>query len=342
MTMRVLAVTNMYPTPADPAYGAFVASQMSSVSDAGHAVEVDFIDGREGTFEYAKAIPRLSRLAHSGRFDLVHAHYGLSGFVAAFQPLPLVVSFCGDDLLGTPNGRGGITAKSRLARSMSRAAAHRATAIVCKSHDLVAALPRESDRRRAQVIPNGVDTGRFMPGSRTAARAQLGIPEGEALVLFPHTPGERRKRHDLAELALDRLRGRGVQARLWVVAGVPHDRMHTYYQAADCLLLTSDWEGSPNAVKEALCCNLPVVSVDAGDVKRWLERVPGCRLAERTAESIAAGLEETLRISATVNGSVVREQVALDVIARRLLSVYAGVLGKSPARSGETALVKEA
>ena len=52
---------------------------------------------------------RVRRLAASANFDVVHAHYGLAGLVAAFQPLPLVVSFCGDDLLGTPDGRGGIT-----------------------------------------------------------------------------------------------------------------------------------------------------------------------------------------------------------------------------------------
>ncbi len=186
---RVLAVTNMYPTPADPGYGAFVAVQMDWVARCGAHVEVESLDRRAGKARYLVGVGRVRRLARTGRFDVVHAHYGLTGFIAAFQSLPLVVSFCGDDLLGTPNARGGITWKSRLQLPLSRYAARRADAIVCKSEELRAALPRARDRARAHVIPNGVNVEEFMPGDRVGARRRLGLDLREALVLFPHTPG---------------------------------------------------------------------------------------------------------------------------------------------------------
>ncbi|HJQ66312.1 MAG TPA: glycosyltransferase, partial [Gemmatimonadales bacterium] len=154
--VRVLALTNMFPTASDPGYGAFVADQMHWVQQCGALVTIDVIDGRAGKWQYVRAITRVRRAARSGQFDVVHAHYGLTGFVATFQPLPLVVSFCGDDLLGTPDGRGGMTLGSRLQRVLSRRAAPRAQAIVCKSEELRAALPIEADRARAHVVPNGV------------------------------------------------------------------------------------------------------------------------------------------------------------------------------------------
>src|SRR6266853_3129199 len=129
--MRALVVTNMYPASDDPSYGIFVATQVQGIADGGVDVRVEFIDGRRNPWRYAEAIRRVRTLATSSGFDLVHAHYGLTGFVASFQPLPLVVSFCGDDLLGTPSARGGITIKSRIIKKLSHFAARRADAIIC-------------------------------------------------------------------------------------------------------------------------------------------------------------------------------------------------------------------
>jgi glycosyltransferase involved in cell wall biosynthesis len=318
----------MYPGPDDPTYGNFVATQMQSIAETGAKVRVEFIDGRRSTWAYGKAIFRIRRLARSGQFDLVHGHYGLSGFVAAFQPLPLVVSFCGDDLLGTPNGRGGITLKSRIARRLSYFAARRADAIICKSEAMRRRLPRPADVARARVIPNGVDTTRFSPGDRLEAREQLGLDAAEHLVLFPHTSAERRKRLDVAQAAVERLQQRGTRARLLIVEGEPPERMPHYYRAADCLLLTSDWEGSPNVVKEALCCDLPVVSVDVGDVRQWLDQVSGSRVVAREPDSIAAALSDLIVDGSRVDGTPVRAALGLPRIAERVMDAYQEALAR--------------
>lgn len=105
--LRVLVVTNMYPSPRHPSYGAFVENQVGSLVRTGVTVEVAFVNGRRTAAAYALAPLRIARLARSGRFDLVHAHYGLTGWVASFHGLPLVVTYHGDDLLGTPRRGGG-------------------------------------------------------------------------------------------------------------------------------------------------------------------------------------------------------------------------------------------
>lgn len=328
--MRVLAVTNMYPAPDDPGFGAFVADQMAWVARSGVQVTLEFIDGRRSKGAYMRGLGRVRRRAVRERFDLVHAHYGLVGFLATFQPLPLVVSFCGDDLLGTPDGNGGITLVSRVQRALSRHAARRAQEIVCKSEELRASLPQSQDRSRAHVLPNGVDTTRFRPGSRAEARRRLGFAQDEKLILFPHTPGVARKRLDRAQAAVAALKPCAGSARLWIVQGVPHEQMPAHYQAADCLLLTSDQEGSPNAVKEALCCDLPVVSVDVGDVRRWIEASPGSVLVATTVEGIAAGLERALSDAAT-DGRRVREELSAERITGRLIDVYRSSIARAGA-----------
>jgi glycosyltransferase involved in cell wall biosynthesis len=320
--LRVLAVTNMYPTEGNPTYGGFVATQMNAIAQAGVRVDVDFVNGRRSDWEYAKGLERVRRAARSGKFDVVHAHYGLCGFICSFQPLPLVISYWGDDLLGSPNGSGGITAKSRLILGISFAAAYRADAINCESEEMRSRLPHSIDRARTHVIPNGVDTSLFCPGSREAARQRLGLDPSEKLVLFPNTPTERRKRLDLAEAAIRLLEGQGIRARLWIVQRVPPRDMPDYFRAADCLLLTSDWEGSPNVVKEAICCDVPVVSVDAGDVRWLLGLTPGSVLVERDPTAIAHGLREVMTGPGRVSGQRVREELAIERLAARIIGVY--------------------
>ena len=322
--MRVLAVTNMYPSAADPVYGSFVARQMRSVVAAGAEVEILFVDGRSGHWAYFAAAFRVASALRRRRFDVVHAHYGLTGFFAGLHRHPLVISFCGDDLLGTPDGRGGIRPISRVARMLSRLAARRADAIICKSQSLRLSLTREADRDRARVIPNGLDVSLFRPGDRARAREGLGVSATERLILFPHSRRESAmKRFDLAEAATAELRRRGYEARLWVVNGVAPDGMPTYYHAADCLLLTSLHEGSPNVVKEALACDLPVVSTDVGDVRRWLELAPGGRLVAADPTSVADGLQETLEGPRSVDGSGVRRLLSQEVVAGAISEVYA-------------------
>lgn len=105
--LRVLVVTNMYPSDDRPSYGSFVREQVESLRALGVRAAVLFIDGRTSRTHYLTGIGRVRRAAR-GAFDVVHAHYGLTGFLAVLQRrLPVVVTLHGDDLLGTPVPRPG-------------------------------------------------------------------------------------------------------------------------------------------------------------------------------------------------------------------------------------------
>jgi glycosyltransferase involved in cell wall biosynthesis len=337
--MLVLFVTNMWPTAERPGAGVFVAAQARSLESLGVTVAVHVIEGHRHPSRYLTDAWRLRSLAHASRFDVVHAHYGLSGWTAAWQDSPLVISFCGDDLLGTQAPGGGLTFKSRMARAMSQWAARRAAGLVCKSPNLRAALWRSEDRDRAEVIPNGVDLTLFHPGSRIEARRKLGIPPHAQVVLFPHNPGQAaQKRFDLAKEAMAALGPRMAEARLLPVAGVPHASMPDFFRAANCLLLTSRSEGSPNVVKEALATGLPVVSVDVGDVAGWLSRVSGCRIVRPAAQELARALEQVLRAGEQVDASPVLPELDERVAARKLVALYERVMTANPGSPTRVAL----
>jgi glycosyltransferase involved in cell wall biosynthesis len=92
--------------------------------------------------------------------------------------------------------------------------------------------------------------------------------------------------------------------------------------ACDALLLTSDVEGSPMVIKEAMACNLPVVSVRVGDVPEVIGGVPGCALAERDPDDIAAKLVEILREPRRSEGRSHIDHLRNENIAAQVIEVF--------------------
>ena len=113
----VLVVTNLWPTKADPSYGSFVKAQMESLRPLGVEFDVLFINGRESKWNYLRGVRQVRSQLRAKRYDLIHAHFGLSGWVARWQfRVPVVVSFMGDDVLGRPTRSGRITLGGHLLR----------------------------------------------------------------------------------------------------------------------------------------------------------------------------------------------------------------------------------
>lgn len=331
MSLSVLVVSNMWPRDTRPGFGAFVAAQVNAIRMEGIQVEVETIEGDLGRSAYLRAIPRINSAVRRLRPDVVHAHFGYTGFSASFHSRPLVVSFCGDDLLGAPGARGVHAIRTALGRKLSQFAARRADGIICKSANLVAALQRPSDRARAHVIPNGVDFQQFSPGDRAAARAALGIDVSRPLVLFPHDPRQRvHKGFALAEQAMALVHRSRPDAELRIVHGRPHRELPAWYRAADCTLLTSLTEGSPNVVKESLACGCPVVGVDAGDAAMWVRRAPPSVVVARDPAAIADGIRAVLASGTRVDPAPLRVELDSRAVARRIVALYeASVRGPS-------------
>ncbi len=313
--MRVLVVTNMYPTPAEPWFGCFVKEQVEDLRRLGVEIEVLAFDGRRQRSAYALNAWRLRQILLHERFDLVHAHYGLTGALAACQRrVPVVTSFHGSDTV------------IPWQRAISWLVARSTTPVFVNAE-----TARRLGCARALVVPTAVDLDLFQPVERSEARRALGWPERARYVLLPGARGNPVKGAALFERVVERARG-GLPNLVPVsLEGFSRRQVALVMSAVDVTLMTSLWEGSPVTVKESLASLTPVVSVAVGDVPELLAGLPGCAVAPRDADALAAAVFRALEAPRDPS---LRERVrpfSRPAIAERMVHVYRGVLEGSTA-----------
>ena len=322
-SFRILVVTNLWPTEVDPGYGSFVKAQMVSLGPLGVEFDVLFINGRESKWNYLRGVRQVRRQLHTKRYDLIHAHFGLSGWVARCQfRVPVVVSFMGDDVLGRPKWSGRITLGGHFLRISGFILARLVTSVIVKSRQMASRLRLPS----AYIIPNGVDLNLFRPTDQAEARQVLGLDPGKKFAFFPYNPNEARKRFDLIQAAVSLAREQVPGLELLMARGLPQEQIPLYMNAADVLVMASMFEGSPNAVKEAMATNLPVVTVDVGDAAELIGPTAGCYLVRREAAAMAEKIVEICRRGGRTNGREWISKLSMEAVAQQIVEVYAATL----------------
>lgn len=323
--MRSLVVTNIWPTPAVPGTGTFVLDRVESLRAAGVDVDVMYFPRTEGRSVYRGLGKRVADAVGEREPDVVHVMYG--GVMAdevtrRVRSRPVVISFCGTDLLG---GRGANLVERlslRFGVLASRRAAPRAAGIIVMSKNLHEALPAAARTARTWIVPDGIDFSRFRPLDRDRCRERLGWDPARRHVLFPALRSRPEKRYALAEAGVELLNAGGPAVELHALENVPHADVPVWLNAADAVLLTSAHEGSTNVVKEALACDVAVVSVDVGDARERLAGIEGCFVADATPEDIAAKLSAALAHGERVDGRERIRDLALDRTAARVMEIY--------------------
>jgi glycosyltransferase involved in cell wall biosynthesis len=303
----VLVVTNMYPRPEAPSHGVFVGDQVESLRRLGVEVDVLFMDGRGNRLNYLAAYPRLWNALRKKRYDVVHAHYIFSGLVARAQwAAPVVLTHHGPEVFQT------------WERHVCRVATPWFHKVIMVSQEMVERLGYSG----ATVIPCGVDMDRFAPMSQHDARLQTGLPLDKKLVLWAGEHFRPEKRYEIVEEAMRLLLAEEPSVELVLLSGRPHADVPVYMNAADVLLLTSDAEGSPMVVKEAMACNLPVVSTDVGDVADVIGGTDGCHITTQDPQDVVAKLKLALAFGRRTSGRDAVRHMELDAISRRIIEVY--------------------
>jgi glycosyltransferase involved in cell wall biosynthesis len=326
--LRILVVTNLWPEGGG-FRGIFVREQVEALRAIGHHVDVEVVAQSRGRADYLTAAPRVRRRVRSGRYDVVHVHYGLAALAARFTGgVPRVLTLHGSDVwspwqsLCTRLGSGGVARRIYVSRRVAG----------------IAGDPT------ATVIPGGVDFGLFTPVDRATARARLGIDHDRPIVLFGARPEQPAKRYDIFRAVVDALRagGRPVEELVLAAPGQPRSDVPLKFAAADLLLFTSrrEHEGSPTVVKEATVMGLPVVSTDVGDVTTVLDGVAPAavvpfpagwpdaaavhELVETLADRAAAVLDQRIRS----NGRQRAGWLDATTVARRVADVYREVAAR--------------
>jgi len=322
---RVLMLTGIYPTEHHPHSGTFVKTQVDSLIAKG--LEVEIIHPKPGPvpFRYTSAVFQVFLRTLTGRFDVVHGHYGLWCLLTRFQwTTPVVADYLGDDLLGTVKADGSYSNKGAFVVKISRWLCNHVNAVLVKTEG----MKKATSGGNIVVLPDGVNFDLFHPIPRSVARAGLGWDQDRYYVVFANNPDIPVKNFALAQAAIGRLSQRGITAELVVANGLPQSKVVEYINASNALILPSIAEGSPNVVREAMACNVPVVATDVGDVAKVIGHTSGCAVCPHDPDALAAGLELALRHQEPTTGRVDTSHLSSSAIANQLIAVYEQITNK--------------
>jgi teichuronic acid biosynthesis glycosyltransferase TuaC len=335
----------MLPDARHPERGRFVRDQVAALRRLpGLEVELyEFPPGPAALVRAARDLRRLDRAANppsarrSSRLDVVHAHFGLSAWPA----------------LAVPARVRGLTAhgtdvRHPRTRQATRAALRLMDLVAVPSAELARELPGGAARRRAQVLPCGVDLERFRPIPRAQARAELGLDPHRPHLLFGADPARPDKRYDRAQALTDVLAGSLANAgalapastqppagasapahdvRLLTLGGIPPERVPLLVNAANAVLVPSEREGFGLAVLEALACDVPVLATPVGVHPQALAGLDGALCEPFDLRRWRAAVEPHLRAhDPRVAGRPRAEPFSSERMAERVAAAWRALL----------------
>ena len=317
--MRILHVTTNYPTPEYPIFGIFVKEQVESLQKLGLECDVFYCDGKNRGFkQYITYLPKLWYKSVFGGYDIIHCHHALSAillsmtFVTPFKRI--VLSYQND-----PTREWG----DKTFRFFNT---HFKAFILKNVSEHYLSFPK------MHYLPNGCNQDFFKPMDKLECRKKLGWDmEKKYIIYMDSNKGVRtQKRRDRFDEALEILRKKyGYDVEIVVMRNVQRALIPTYLNAADLHMISSDFEGSPNSVKECMCCNTPVVSTNVGNVEEMIGDIEGAYVvSDFTATALADACDKVLRSCKPFNGREVflSKGYGMEIVAGKIKKLYEAIL----------------
>jgi teichuronic acid biosynthesis glycosyltransferase TuaC len=318
--LRVVFLQGLIRNGGEERPSPFIAAQEESLRRAGVEVLSFYITGKH-FLKYPRSTRRFREFVQTSKAHLVHSHFVYNAAVALCQlRVPTVVSFLGGDVFVSQIVSKGAPMRAFATYALTQLVATLSTQVIVKSDLMRDRIWRKS---HVHVVPNGVDLCRFRPMPRDEARRALGLDPEATYILFPSNAERPEKDYALAAASFDVAKQRVPDGRLILLDGIPHQNVPLYLNAVDALLFTSKSEGSPNVIKEALACNLPIVSVDVADVDATIGDARNCCVIHsRSAVAIGEKLADIVLRHERSNGAERAKALDSDLVAQRLLQIY--------------------
>ena len=303
----------MYPSIEHPENGIFVKEQVDSLIREGIDVDVLFCDVKKTKWLYLLSVFYLWKKILINKYDLIHAHYVFAGIAARLQfILPIVVTHHGEETFHTY--------QKYLCWIISR--------LVDRTIVVSQQMKDALGLKEIYVIPCGIDFQKFYPRIKSECKKNLRLNDNKRYILYAGDISKSLKRFDLVKDAVEILKKDRNDVELLIAYKRPYEEIALYMNAADVFIFPSEREGSPQVIKEALACNLPVIASNAGDINNIFLDVNGCYIVERDAVIIAEKADFVLNNIKSSDGRDKIRRYELNEIAKQIIGVYRSVAGK--------------
>ena len=298
--MRILIIASGNSPQLSP----FVKEQAESLIEKGLSIDFLLIKGK-GLFGYLSNYYLLIKKIKYKKYDLIHAHYGLSGLFATLQlSIPVVITFHGSDVNMKKN------------YIFSRIASRLSTTNIFVHQDLSEKL--KIYRAPLNIIPCGFNKNLFFPIPKDKARKILKWKKNTHYIVFSSAFDNKIKNVQLAWSATSDIHN----CKLVELKGYGKKEINLILNASDLLLVTSLSETGPIIVKEALACNCPIISTNVGDVQKLLRNVQNCYISGYNPEDIKKMINLVFKNNKRTNGEQAIKNFNLENIAHKIIDVY--------------------
>ena len=159
-------------------------------------------------------------------------------------------------------------------------------------------------------------------------RSKLNLDKNKKIILFAGNETDLVKNYILAkEIFVNLKKSLNDVLMISIPLNTDKELIPYYMNSADCLLFTSLQEGSPNVIKEALACNIPIVSADVGDVRERLENVEGCIVCNSyNAYEFISSIKEILNNENKIDGRSNVLSLDLKKTAQNIIEIYKNII----------------
>ena len=313
--MKTLHITNNFPTSKHPIFGIFVKEQIESLNSKDVECDVFFVNGREnGVNAYFNGLFELRKKLKNSDYDILHCHHVFSAVLLLltfrFYSFKRIVSY-----QNPPKKEGGLFLYLIIKVFFN--------GIILKNNPT-------ANKRKNYYLPNGTNTDFFREYSYNESIIKLGLEKDKNYIIFIDSYKKRaQKRADRFDKVIDILLKNGNPYNIAPLK-LTNTKRHLipyYLSVSSVHLITSDFEGSPNSVKECLACNTPIVSTPVGNIDDLIGNIEGCYISNSfDSNELAELVIKSLNYNNfTSRDKLLEKKLDIESVAKKLLTIYKSI-----------------